>query len=229
METKAFSELFPLFNTASPETLEWLLSIATEEEYAKNTTILTEDSWGKAVYFIVSGWVKIQRQIGEQKITQEILGRGDFFGEMGVLEESPRSTTVIALSDVNLLSISAQRFIQTLLKEPQVQHRMLQLMVKRLNLLQNRFYRRRQPPASRLSKLLISLAEIYGQPTEQGIEIYQISPQDLADVAETTIEESTSILESIQNKGLLTIDPVNETICLTNPKQLSHLIRKNSA
>lgn len=225
METRAFSELFPLFNTASPETLEWLLSIATEEEYAENTTILTEDNWGKAFFLIVSGWIKIQREIDEHKITQEILGKGDFFGEMAILDDAPRATRVIAISEVKLLSISAQRFIQTLLKEPQVQHKLLQSTVHRLRKLQNRFYRRMQPPISRLSKVLISLAENYGRPTEQGLEIYQISEQDLADVAETTLEETAHILENIQTKGLLTIDNENQTICLTNPKQLIHLIR----
>ncbi|ELR99380.1 Crp/Fnr family transcriptional regulator [Gloeocapsa sp. PCC 73106] len=228
METRAFSELFPLFNTASPETLEWLLSIATEEEYAEKTTIVTEDSWGKAFFLIVSGWVKIQRQIDDHKITQEILGRGDFFGEVAILDDSPRGTSVIAISHVELLTISAQRFIQTLLKEPQVQHKLLQSTVHRLHKLQNRFYRRMQPPVSRLSKVLVSLAENYGQPTEQGIEIYQISEKDLADVAETTLAETINILENIQTKGLLIIDAEQQTICLTNPKQLIHLIRTQS-
>ncbi|HAG79946.1 MAG TPA: transcriptional regulator, partial [Cyanobacteria bacterium UBA12227] len=72
---------------------------------------------------------------------------GDFFGEMAILDESPRSTDVIALSQVKLLSVSAQRFIQTLFKDPQLHHRMLQLMVRRLRLTNLRFQRRHQPPA----------------------------------------------------------------------------------
>lgn len=217
-----------MFNTASPETLEWLLSIAIEEEYAPNEIILSEDNWGKAFFLIISGWVKVQKQIEEQKITQEILGAGDFFGEMAILNDSPKGTSIIALSQVELLSISAQRFIQILLKEPQVQHKLLQITVHRLHKLQNRFYRRLQPPVSRVSKVLVSLAENYGQPTEQGTEIYQISEQDIADIAETTREEATSILENLQNKGLLTIDNQQQIICLTNPKQLIHLIRNQA-
>lgn len=228
METQTFNELFPLFNTADPETLEWLLSVATEEEYAENETIVREDSWGKSFYLIISGWLKIQKQIDEHQITQEILGKGDFFGEMAILDDTPRGTSVIALSEVRLLTISAQRFIQTLLKEPQVQHKLLQKTVHRLHKLQNRFYRRLQPPISRLSKVLVSLAENYGQPTEQGLEILEIPRQDLADIAETTLEETNNILENIQTKGLLTIDNQQQIFCLNNPKQLLHLIRNQS-
>lgn len=59
MQTKAFNELFPLFNTANPETLEWLLSVVVEHEYPADRAVLMEDAWGNAVYFIVSGWVKV--------------------------------------------------------------------------------------------------------------------------------------------------------------------------
>ncbi|TVQ42495.1 MAG: Crp/Fnr family transcriptional regulator [Gloeocapsa sp. DLM2.Bin57] len=228
METQTFNELFPLFNTADPETLTWLLSVATEEEYDEDETIVREDSWGRSFYLIISGWVKIQKQIDTHQITQEILGKGDFFGETAILDDTPRGTSVIALSEVKLISISAQRFIQTLLKEPQVQHKLLQQTVHRLHKLQNRFYRRLQPPISRLSKVLVSLAENYGQPTEQGIEILEIPRQDLADIAETTLEETNNILENIQTKGLLTIDEQQQVFCLTNPKQLIHLIRNQS-
>ena len=132
MQTAAFSELFPLFKGANPETLEWLLSVAVKHEYPSDRLVLMEDAWGNAVYFVVSGWVKVRRRLSpDNSVTLAILGRGDFFGEMAILDESPRSNDVVALSPVRLISISAQRFIQTLFKDPQLHHRMLQLMVKR--------------------------------------------------------------------------------------------------
>ncbi|PLZ69919.1 Crp/Fnr family transcriptional regulator, partial [Fischerella thermalis] len=132
MHTEVFSELFPLMSTANPQTLEWLLSVAVEHEYPAGRAVLMEDAWGNAVYFVVSGWVKVRRTIGEDSVALAILGRGDFFGEMAILDESPRSTDVIALSTVKLLSISRERFIHILFKDPQLHHRMLQLMVRRL-------------------------------------------------------------------------------------------------
>jgi CRP-like cAMP-binding protein len=223
MQTKAFNELFPLFNTASPETLEWLLSVVVEHEYPADRAVLMEDAWGNAVYFIVSGWVKVRRLYGENVVTLAILGRGDFFGEMAILDESPRSTDVIALSDVKLLSVSAQRFIQTLFKDPQLHHRMLQLLVRRLRQTNLRFQRRHQPPAVKLVATLVSLAESYGQPTEKGTEIFNLPYKDLADISDISAEDSAKIMEKLESKGWIDIDSANQTICLINLKQLTHL------
>lgn len=223
MQPEEFSELFPLFNAANPETLEWLLSIAAEHEYPADRAVLMEDAWGNAVFFVVSGWVKVRRLSGEDVVTLAILGRGDFFGEMAILDESPRSTDVIALSSVQLLSISAQRFIQTLFKDAQLHHRMLQLMVKRLRQTNIRFQLRHQPPAVKLANTLVGLGENYGQPGEYGTEIYNIPFKDLADVTDIGVEETTKIMEKLNEKGWIKIDSAHDAIALVNIKQLSHL------
>jgi CRP/FNR family transcriptional regulator, cyclic AMP receptor protein len=226
MQTEAFSELFPLLTTASPETLEWLMSVAVEHEYPANRAVLMEDAWGNAVYFVVSGWVKVRRHAGDDVLTLAILGRGDFFGEMAILDESPRSTDVIALSAVKLLSISAQRFIQTLFKDPQLHHRMLQLMVRRLRQTNIRFQLRHQPPAVKLANTLVYLAENYGQESLQGVEIFNIPAKDLADVADIGVEETTKIMEKLDGKGWLKIDQGKQTIHLLNLRQLTQLAGK---
>ncbi|MFP4102401.1 Crp/Fnr family transcriptional regulator [Coleofasciculus sp.] len=223
MHTKAFSELFPLFNTANPETLEWLLSVGVEHEYPTGRAVLMEDAWGNAVYFIMSGWVKVRRLYGDNAVTLAILGRGDFFGEMAILDESPRSTDVVALSSVKLLSVSAQRFIQTLFKDPQLHHRMLQLMVRRLRQTNVRFQRRHQPPAIKLANTLVNLAENYGQVGERGTEIYNIPYKDLAEVTDISVEDTAKIMKKLESKGWTDVDPQDQKLCLINLKQLTHL------
>ncbi|NJL37514.1 MAG: Crp/Fnr family transcriptional regulator [Leptolyngbyaceae cyanobacterium RM2_2_4] len=226
MQTEAFSELFPLFNAASPETLEWLLSIAVEHDYPADRAVLMEDAWGNAVYFIESGWVKVRRHASEEVITLAILGQGDFFGEMAILDESPRSTDVVALSQVKLLSISAQRFIQTLFKDSQLHHRMLQLMVKRLRQNNFRFQLRHQPPAIKLVNTLVAFGEDYGHPSEQGTEIFNIPLKDLAEVTDVSVEEATKIMEKLEGKGWIATDSNRDALYLVNMKQLAHLAGK---
>lgn len=225
MHTKTFSELFPLFNTADAETLEWLLSVAVEHEYPEARAVLMEDAWGNAVYFVVSGWVKVRRLVGDDVVTLAILGKGDFFGEMAILDESPRSTDVIALSNVKLLSVSAQRFIQTLFKDPQLHHRMLQLMVRRLRQINQRLQRRQQPPAVKLANTLVSLGENYGQVTQNGTEIFNIPYKDLANVTDISVDETAKIMEKLDSKGWIKIEPAREIIHVINFKQLTHLAR----
>ncbi len=226
MQTEVFSELFPLLAAANPETLDWLLSVATEHEYPTGRAVLMEDAWGNAVYFVVSGWVKVRRHsgTGENVSTLAILGRGDFFGEMAILDESPRSTDVIALSNVRLMSISAQRFIQTLFKDPQLHHRMLQLMVKRLRQTNIRFQLRNQPPAIKLVNTLVSLAENYGQESGNGTDIFNIPAKDFSDVSDISVDDTKKILEKLDKKGWIKINPSDQVIHLTNLKQLMSLI-----
>lgn len=223
MQPEAFSELFNLFDVASPETVEWLLSVSTEHEYPADRAVLMEDAWGNAVYFIKSGWVKVRRHAGDGSVTLAVLGPGDFFGEMAILDESPRSTDVVALSPVKLMSISAQRFIQTLFKDAQLHHRMLQLMVQRLRLTNFRFQLGDQPPAVKLANTLAALGEAYGQASETGTEIFKISTQDLADVTGISEDEADKIMEKLAEKGWLKIDSDRGAILLTNMKQLTQL------
>ena len=226
MQTKAFNELFPLFSTANPETLNWLLSVAVDHEYPADRAVLMEDAWGNAVYFIVSGWVKVRRLYGEKAVTLAILGPGDFFGEMAILDESPRSTDVIALSEVKLLSVSAQRFIQTLFKDPQLHHRLLQLMVRRLRQTNVRFQRRHQPPAVKLVTTLVSLAESYGKPTPKGTQIFNLPYTDLADIADINAEDTAKIMEKLDSRGWIKIDPAHQIIYLINIKQLTEIAER---
>ena len=123
MQTDIFKELFPLFDPASVETLEWLLSEAVERDYPAGRAVLMEDAWGNAVYFVLSGWLKVRFLRSQDATTLAILSHGDFFGEMAILDESPRSTDVVAFTSVRVLSIPAQKFIQFLFKDPQLHHR----------------------------------------------------------------------------------------------------------
>lgn len=223
MQTEAFTELFPLFNAASQETLEWLLSVAVQHDYPPNRAVLMEDSWGNAVYFISSGWVKVRRLSGENNVTLAVLGRGDFFGEMAILDESPRSTDVIALSNVELFSISAQRFIQTLFKDAQLHHRLLQLMVKRIRTNNVRLQLRRKPPAIKLAHTLATLAQQYGQPTEQGRDIVNLSHQDLADISEVHVDDVKKLMEKLTEKKWIAVDETGRNLKLMNLRQLVQL------
>jgi len=223
METEAFSELFPLLKGANPQTLEGLLSVAVKHEYPPGRAVLMEDAWGNAIYFVVSGWVKVRRLSGDNVVTLAILGRGNFFGEMAILDESPRANDVIALSAVRLISVTAQRFIQILFKDQQLHHRMLQLMVRRLRQTNLRYQIRNRPPAVKLANTLVELAENYGQKTEYGTDIFNIPYKDLADVTDIGVEEASKIMEKLDSKGWIKIDADHQAIHLTNLKHLKNL------
>ncbi|WOD38343.1 Crp/Fnr family transcriptional regulator [Nodosilinea sp. E11] len=217
------SELYPLFQAASPETVDWLTSVATHHDYPANRAVVMEDAWGNAVYFIEAGWVKVRRHSEDSSITLAVLGKGDFFGEMAILDESPRSTDVVAMTAVKLMSISAQRFIQTLFKDPQLHHRLLQIMVQRLRQTNLRFQLRHQPPAVKLANTLTTIQEAYGESVEDGVELVDIPRKDLADLSDITADEAQKIMTKLAEKGWLVEDRARGVLRLKNTRQLAHL------
>lgn len=223
METTVVSEIFPLLNAAETETLDWLLSVAIEQEFTAEETIVCEQSWGNAVYFIVSGWVKARRWHNETPITSLIQGRGDFFGESAILDEPPRVTEIVTLSETRVISISAQRFIQTLFQDSQLHHKLLQITVRRLRQMELRLQLHHHPPVVKLAYTLVNLAETYGKPTEEGMEILLFPEQDVADVSDLSLEETQKFLKKFQSKGWLEFNQDEKTLCLTNIRQLNHL------
>jgi CRP/FNR family transcriptional regulator, cyclic AMP receptor protein len=224
MQTELFSETFPLFEAADDETLEWLLSVAVEDDYPADRAVLVEEAWGNAVYFILSGWVKIRYLRDHKPIVLDILGQGDFFGEMAILDESPRDLEVVACTPVRLLSVPAQRFIQFLFKDSQLHHRMLQLTVKRLRQNNQRLQLLQESPTVRIANILINLAENYGNSTDAGLEIFNFPIGDIADLANVDQTEAVKVIEKLHEKGWLQIDVRDRVINLTNPKQIVQLV-----
>lgn len=223
MPSEAFSEIFPLFKAANPETLDILHQGSTFNECPAGRTVLMEDSWGNAVYLIISGWAKVRCQSGNGYVTLAILGRGEYFGEMAILNEAPRSTDVAALSRVELVSIPAQLFIQTLFKDPQLHHRMLQLMVQRLRHTQTRFQLRNKAPGIKMVYTLVGLADAYGEKHGDAIEIFNIPESDLAAIADIKQAEVPKILAKLCDRGWIEIDAARDIISLRDVKSLRHL------
>lgn len=223
MQPKDFGELFSLFESSTEETLERLLSVASEHDYPAGRAIILEEVWGNAVYFIVSGWVKVRRSQGEQSLALSIMGQGDFFGEMAILDESPRSTDVVAISPVQLISIPAQRFIQTLFQDAQLHHRLLLLMVRRLRQMGQRLYLQHHSPVAKLVHMLAYLGEAYGQVSERGTDIFHFPLQDLADVSDVSLKDASQVMEKLESKGWIQVDEEAQRLSLVNLKQITHL------
>ncbi len=96
-------------------------------------------------------------------------------------------------------------------------------MVRRLRLTNIRIQRRHQPPAVKLVSTLVSLAESYGQPTAKGTEILNIPYKDLADITDISADDTAKIMQKLESKGWIKIDPTEQILCLINIKQLTHL------
>ena len=224
METQQLSDIFSLFHNIDDDILERLLSIVNEETYLSGEIIIDEESWGKAVYLIVSGWVKIETVNQEENITLEILGKGGFVGEEGILSKGLINHRVTTISSVELLTITAQRFLQFLYQYTPIQNRLLTLTVNRVREYQTYCQLYRQTMKVRLVTVLITLANKYGQITEKGIRIYNFAPKDLANLAQLSPADSEQIMEKLANKNLIEVETETDSLYLPSLKSLHHIV-----
>ncbi|MCL2833954.1 MAG: Crp/Fnr family transcriptional regulator [Treponema sp.] len=94
--------------------------------------IFSEFEPGDTFYFIQSGRVQLVKIIGDIERTLDILQPSEMFGEMAILENSPRSATAIALDTVNVLEFNSQNFEILMLGNPQIALKLLRMFTKRI-------------------------------------------------------------------------------------------------
>jgi CRP-like cAMP-binding protein len=101
--------------------------------------IFSEFEPGDTFYLIQSGRVHLVKVIGEIEKTLDIIGPPEMFGEMAILENSPRSATAIALDEVKVLEFNSRNFEVLLLGNPQIALRLLRMFCKRIYDAKRRF------------------------------------------------------------------------------------------
>jgi CRP/FNR family cyclic AMP-dependent transcriptional regulator len=112
---------FPVFSAVPDGVLTHLAKTVAEEVYAQGAVIFAEGKWGDALYFVLSGEVIIRKVTdGNSSQVVAILGPGEFFGEMALLENAPRSATALAHTEAVLLTMPKAEFDELLKKDPNV-------------------------------------------------------------------------------------------------------------
>jgi CRP-like cAMP-binding protein len=94
--------------------------------------VFREGELGTEMYIINEGKVEILNQVGDEEQVLAVLEKGDFFGEMSVLEDLPRAASARAVTDVRLLQINGSTFDQLLQGNPEIAVRMMRKLSRRL-------------------------------------------------------------------------------------------------
>ena len=133
MSVEATLQKVPLFSQLGPADLQRVLEVARERAYPKNSVILFEDDPGDSLFVVNEGQVKVVL-IGEdgREVILSVLGEGDFFGEMALIDDEPRSAHVIAMNDSTLLVLRREDFQGLLMQTPGIALAMLRELTRRL-------------------------------------------------------------------------------------------------
>lgn len=97
---------FRLFAGFKREELEALVVLCEEENHQAGDRIFEQGSTGLCMYVILKGSVRVVHDSDGQSVELAVLKEGDFFGELSLIDDEPRSASVIALEDCQLLVVT---------------------------------------------------------------------------------------------------------------------------
>ncbi len=123
----------PLFSMLSEVQLQLLTQVLSRKAYPKNSTIIAAGDPTDAMYIVVSGRLKVVMSDKEgQEVILAILDQGEFFGEMGLIAQAPRSATVTTIEPCELLTITRADFTKCLQGNFDLTMNVIRGLVKRL-------------------------------------------------------------------------------------------------
>lgn len=216
----------PLFTDLADRDLEVVDSLVTRREVPKQSIVVQEGEPGDAMYIIISGAVKISYYTADgQEVILAILESGSFFGEMSLLDDKPRSATVITMSDSELAQIRRLDFESLLKSSPELTRKILAEVVARLrrtSLILERISTMDVP--HRLYSYLCDYCKSNGRKNTQGdFEIELPTHQLLADQLSTSRETISRAISTLKKEGILTTLSGRGSACV-NMEELETLL-----
>jgi len=127
-ERMAFLRTVPIFEEMPGQELRRVAEMLTGVEVAANEVIFKKGNPGDALYIVRRGAVAIKDGTVELSIAKG----GDFFGELALLDNEPRSADAVAAEDSSLARLNGADFRELMARRPQIQERVLRVVVRRL-------------------------------------------------------------------------------------------------
>lgn len=201
-----------LFSELNEDQLAMLANLVVVQNFNRDETVVLEgDSSMQALYLIASGSVQVYMTgIDGRETILSFLERGDFFGEMSLIDGEPRSASVRTVSDAQMLIIHRESFLQLIRQTPEIAMALLSEMSKRLRKANKQIGSLSTMSVSgRVAGTLLNLME------ERGIRIHtdngkmvtvihnRPTQQQLADMSGTTRETVSRICSMLVKAGAI--------------------------
>jgi CRP-like cAMP-binding protein len=198
------------------------------KSYKNGEMIFSEFEPGDTFYVIQSGRVELVKILGNVEKTLDILQPNDMFGEMAILENSPRSATAIALDEVTLLEFNRQTFEVLMQGNPQIALKLLRMFTKRICDTKRRYMiLTLEEPEARVADVFLMLDESLPDPkraTES--REFEIKTDDIARWAGLSAAQAKQALAHFASQSrvemkvdTITVRNINDFIRLVNSRR----------
>jgi CRP-like cAMP-binding protein len=214
-----------VFASLDRRQLEQLGGLCVRKRYRAREVVLKKGDPALQLFVIVSGRLKALTSGSDgRQAALNIMGPGEVFGEVAVLDGQPRSATITAIEPCELLVIHRNELLHFLERSPSAALKLLEVLARRLRLLSERFEDSTflEVP-ERLAKQLLRLCERYGVADARGavrLDL-KLSQQELGDLVGASRETINKQLRAWEAEGLLSQDAGK--IVLHHPDRLKKL------
>ena len=196
----------PLFRGLSDVELGALAELMQVRKFPRDCMVIWAEDKGDTLFVMHTGRVKVSVNAADgREVILSVLGPGEFFGDMSLLDDRPRSANVITLEGSEVLAIRRSDFLQALEQYPSIAVHLMVSLALRLR-------RADRQIASlallgitdRICGVLLALAEEQGVETEEGLVIRKRpTHQILANMAGTARETVTRVLSRLDQEGYI--------------------------
>jgi len=133
MERLVFLRGVALFSNLSLDQLEAVERITREEPYVEGERVVQEGDPGEDLYLVMEGELEVWRGFEGKAATRlNDLGPGSYFGEMSILDNKPRSASVVTRSRSRLLVLEGERLRDLILEQPEIAFEMFRVLTARV-------------------------------------------------------------------------------------------------
>ena len=176
--------------------------------YPKNTMVFCEDQSGQDMFIIQEGQIKISKVVEGNEVILAVLKKGEFFGEMALLENMPRSASAIAFEDCRLMTVNRQNFNQMVTTQAQLIAKLTTTLAERLWSMSRQLENTQIPdPLHKLFDMLSLQLEKARVQCATGISyMFDLSPTDLANMCGIPQEQQAACLQHFMTDSRIRIE-----------------------
>src|SRR5256885_3256211 len=205
VQTSLFRK-FSLFAELDERELSSVAAVAKTRRYAKDDVVFHADESGDIFCLIKEGQVKVTMISPEGKeIILSLLGPGDFFGEMALLDNEPRSATIIATEPLEIVTIWRSDFLHILSENFSITQKVLAELSRRLRSASNRIESLATMDVyGRLARFFLDLARQSGKVLDNDyVAVIRPTHQAIANMIGTSRETVSRLIHDLMNQNLL--------------------------
>jgi len=192
----------PLFSSVPEEQLRLLATVLTRRSATRGSIIMAAGDPTDSLYIILSGRLKVMMSDADGKeVILSILGPGEIFGEMGLIDDNPRSASVVAIEPCELLAITRRDFRKCMAENAEMAMAVMRGLVRRLREADRKIGSLALLDVyGRVARLLLDMSETVDG---QKMVTKRLPKQDIAKMIGASREMVSRVMKDLQTGGFI--------------------------